>query len=215
MRLHIGSPPLVPSFTPREDGWSPLREPNPYLLQLLATPIGIVTAGALSAAWWAMARDRIAQPMPWQVVLVLFGVVPVHEVLHALAQPAQGRLPTTILGAWPSRLLFYAHYLGPLSRERLLVILMTPFVGLSILPMLGDLLPIVPGWLALLSVWNGLLSCGDILGVLLVGLQVPQAAIVRNQGWSTWWKVEDEVRGEEAPSGSVWTQPHSSPAERS
>jgi hypothetical protein len=42
--------------------------------------------------------------------------------------------------------------------------------------------------LAFISTLNALLACGDIFAVGLLLVQVPSNAIIRNQGWRTFWK---------------------------
>jgi hypothetical protein len=193
MRLRIGPLPLNPEFRPEQDGWNPLKEPGPLVLQLLAVPIGVLTAGALIAGWWLAVGEKVVELSPLPIWFALFGVIPVHELLHASAQPGYGLRPTSILGLWPSKLTFYAHYLDPMPRDRLLLIFVVPFVVLSVVPLLVcGVVPVVPGWVVVMSVWNAFLSCGDMLGMLLIASQVPRSAMVCNQGWFTWWKAQDE-----------------------
>jgi hypothetical protein len=46
------------------------------------------------------------------------------------------------------------------------------------------------GWLlAWCGTWNALFSCGDLVGMGLVLAQVPHNAVVRNQGWNTYWRI--------------------------
>jgi hypothetical protein len=40
------------------------------------------------------------------------------------------------------------------------------------------------------SLLNALFCGGDLTCFALILWQVPSNAIVRNQGWATWWKVE-------------------------
>jgi hypothetical protein len=41
---------------------------------------------------------------------------------------------------------------------------------------------------AAVSIVNGAFSCGDQVIVAMIAWQVPRRAILRNQGWETWWK---------------------------
>ncbi|MFO0898325.1 MAG: DUF3267 domain-containing protein [Pirellulales bacterium] len=96
--------------------------------------------------------------------------------------------------AWPSRLLFYAHYCGPLSRDRFLAVLVMPLLVITGLPLLLAALGWLPAWstpvLASFSIWNALFACGDMVGLLLILAQIPRRAIVQNQGWRTYWKPQ-------------------------
>ena len=44
-------------------------------------------------------------------------------------------------------------------------------------------------FLTVLALVNALASAGDVLGMLLIAWQVPAAAVVRNRGWRTYWKL--------------------------
>lgn len=107
-------------------------------------------------------------------------------------QPHFGFSKATIVGVWPSRLLFYAAYAGPLSRDRFLIVFVVPFLVLTFLPLLiaatgflSKSMMMVAAWF---SIWNALFSCGDLIGIFLIWTQIPRAAIVQNQSWRTYWK---------------------------
>jgi hypothetical protein len=95
------------------------------------------------------------------------------------------------VGLWPSCLLFYAHYEGELSRNRFLAILAMPLVVISGVPLLASALlgqaSIIP---AAVSEFNTLAACGDAVGICFLLVQVPRRAIVRNQGWRTYWRID-------------------------
>lgn len=191
MRVHVGAVPESPDFLPDIAPWRSLREPGPIAMQFIALPIGIA-AGAIMVLFWA----RLTPPRqslsftPFSIAATFVVVIPVHELIHALVHPASGRSRNSIVGVWPSRFLFYAHYDGELTRNRFLAILLMPFLVISVAPALfaHAFLDVAPAWLAFASILNALLACGDLLGVLLVAFQVPRAATIRNQGWRTYWK---------------------------
>jgi hypothetical protein len=96
-----------------------------------------------------------------------------------------------MLGAWPAIGVFYAHYEGPQSRNRMLVVLLMPLLvitgGLWLIEMLFP-----TGWgsvLGAFSIVNALFAGGDVLATGIIAWQVPANAEVRNQGWKTWWRV--------------------------
>jgi Putative zincin peptidase len=196
MRVWIGPPPQDPDFRPELQGWTPLKEPSPWAFQLLAAPIGLLTLAALCVAWGLVASGALSLTFP---LLALIGVIPIHELVHAAAHPGFGLRRASILGFWPSRLVFYAHFVDAMPRDRFLLILIMPLLVISVVPLACGLLSVVPGWVAVASVWNGLLSCGDILGMLLVAAQVPRTAVVRNRGWFTWWQDEGRSGGAGSP----------------
>jgi hypothetical protein len=169
-------------------------------MQFFALPLGLGMAFGVGCGWHLVGVPaslqfdaRYAWVFMFALLLSFPALVLVHELLHAAVHPGWGLSHSTILGAWPSRLLFYAHYSGPLSRNRFLCVFTMPFLIITVLPLgmaaCGLQLPALIRWaVAWASTFNALASCGDYFGMLLVSLQVPGAAIVQNRGWRTYWK---------------------------
>jgi putative zincin peptidase len=201
MRFHLGAIPEGPDF-PSEASWRPIREPGPLLMQFCALPLGLI---AFVAVGWCWARlvtwSFIPSSAPGMGLLfaALFflsmpAIIVVHELIHAGVHPEFGKSPATVVGFWPSKLVFYAHYEGELSRNRFLAVFLMPFLVITILPLCIVLVLGLPSGLgtalvAWCSTWNALLACGDLFGAALVAFQVPPRAIVRNHGWRTFWKL--------------------------
>lgn len=203
MKLHYGAVPENPDFDPQADGWSSIREPGPFLLQILAIPVALVTL-ALLGGLFALAfppGSSVGSPPSisfslWTLAFILIFLIPVHEMIHAFCTPQMGFTDHTLIGIWPAKLLFYAYYDGPMSRSRFLITFLGPFVILSLLPIAGIALgrwyPLpneVAFHLMLLSFLNGAAASGDLIGFVLVLFQIPSTATVRNFGWRTFWKA--------------------------
>lgn len=191
MRFRIGAIPESPDFTP-DASWHPLREPSPRQVQLLAWPIGLLAAGGLVLLWQLLTPPPAIQ-LPASLIKFLLtfgGIIVVHELIHAAIHPGAGCSRQSILGVWPARLIFYAHYDGELTRNRFVAILLLPLLCLSAVPLVVAAVAqlSLPG-LAFVSVFNAFLACGDLLGAGLVLCQVPARTIVRNQGWKTYWRT--------------------------
>lgn len=214
MRLHYGAPPADVSFVPMTEGWNKLREPGAIGLQLLAVPVMIVTLTALIPAWKAcvpevfegmsigVKSEAVGEALTGQlrgvfsigilISISVLGLIAVHELLHVSAFPKGG---ARFIGVWPAKLLFYAAYHGPLSRNRFLWVTIVPFLVLTIAPLVAAaVMRTTHGLVAVLSILNGAFSCGDLVGMALIAAQVPADAQVRNQGWETWWR-EEKVEG--------------------
>lgn len=193
MRLRVGGIPDSPDFVAGED-WKPLKEPTPWLMQLFALPLGIVLFVFFVWAWanWTPLGGAEIRSIGF-LVLGLASFAPLivfHELIHMWVHPEAGRSGRSILGFWPSRLLFFAHYDGELTRERFLAIVVMPLLVISCLPLTVSITAGTSHSLvAWLSCWNALFACGDVFAILLVIFQVPSGAIVRNKGWRTYWKV--------------------------
>lgn len=169
-------------------------------MQLCALPIGLGLMLAIGYLWQFLVSPSVHFSQPQEVVfLVVFvafsfpAIIVVHELIHASVHPRLGRSDASVIGLWPSRMIFYAQYTGALSRDRFLAILVMPFLFITILPLLFAMSCSLPGqfpgfMIAWCSTWNAMFSCGDIFGIALVLWQVPRRSIVQNQGWWTFWR---------------------------
>lgn len=187
VRVNLGPPPSSCNAGP---AWTALREPGPWALQAAALPVGAAFAVAMLYGWARFAPARLPTSegtlLPFGMMLVLIAT---HEWLHAIAHPSFGLAPRTVVGFWPSRLLFYAHYEGCLSRNRMIMVFLLPTLVLTLLPLLlASAWHIQSGWLVFISSLNALLAGVDVCGALLLLAQVPASARVRNHGYKTYWQ---------------------------
>ena len=206
VRFHFGAIPEDQDFHPEADGWHGIREPNPIWLNVIAVPVAI----ALMLVWFLLIflilllrglpyippPASLSFPLsPLPLILILVFLIPAHEFLHALFYPDWGLSSRTVIGLWLSKGIFYAHYEGMMSRNRFLLIFLTPYLVLGLLPVL--IWGLLPGsyWLSepailllYLSFLGSLFSSSDLVGAGLVLLQVPVPAVVRNKSWKTYWK---------------------------
>lgn len=200
MKFHRGKIPES-DFKPDET-WTPLREPGPVVMQFCALPIGLIAAFVIGYGWNIILRDM--PPLRLVGREAIFGLIAflvstplmivLHEFIHAWVHPHFGRTDESAVGFWPSRLVFYAGFLGEHSRERFIAILIAPFLVITLLtlavfafaaPAFGTLATYLA---AFISTFNALCSCADLFGISLLLWQVPRDAITRNLGWRTFWK---------------------------
>ena len=189
MRFALGPIPKGVDFLKGDQDWHSIREPGPLGYQFLALPVAALLLSGLLACIWAYGNVRFHHCSMLRALLLTIICVPFHELIHAVVHPQNGRSEDTILGIWPAKLLFYAHYEGEITRARFMAILAAPWLLLSLLPLVA-LCTFAPGEpiLAELSVGNALVAGGDILGILFIWIQVPGSARVRNLQWRTFWK---------------------------
>jgi hypothetical protein len=198
MRLRFGPVPDDVGFAPEHGGWTRLKEPSFGWMLVAALPVSIVLVAGMSLAWGAVARVRgisgesTVVVSPVGVVLSLLAVgalILAHELAHAVALPSGGLTEATTLGFWPRTATPYVSYEGELSRNRQIVVGLTPFLVLSVVPIaIGLCFSIAPLWLVALSAVNAFGASGDLIGAGLIALQVPASGIVRNKGLDTWWR---------------------------
>ena len=203
MRFRLGPIPEEPNFHPEREGWTRLREPGPLAIQLIALPAAFgallvngtllarVVPGGLSAVLAAV----LGLPA-WVWLVVLLAAFPAHEALHVVLHPDGGLSERSVIGVWPSKAVFYANYEAAMTRNRQLLVLAGPYVGLALLPIGLQALGAASGWdangiamLRMLSLVGAVLASGDLIGLALLAAQAPAGAVVRNQGWRTYWRV--------------------------
>jgi hypothetical protein len=195
MRLHYGAVPENKDFIPETEGWRNIREPSPIAVQFIAIPVAIgllfIWVGCLvlfQQEAFSSQRSRIEIDIGTLVLLLL--LIPAHEFLHALAHPGWGLSSNTVIGLWLSKGMFYGHYEGEMSRNRFLLVFVTPYIILGMLPtiLIATIPELMQSRLLWLSLFGSVLACGDLVGAGLIFFQIPRSAIVRNKGWKTYWK---------------------------
>src|SRR5690606_36440679 len=128
-----------PDFEPTaEDGWTALPEPPPEKLQIQALVPLALTLPVFALAWLWLLRHGARDFGPvgaWAGLLVVLPLVVVHEGIHLLLHPGHGRSSQSVLGGSSKHGIIYALYFGEMSRARYVVVLLGPFVVLSVLPL--------------------------------------------------------------------------------
>jgi hypothetical protein len=195
VRIIVGKPPANEQFRPAEEGWIPLKEPkNMFWFQLLAFPISICLVILITSLATALniATTIVLDLYSLLDLLLALGlVIVVHEFLHGIMFPGRLFSENVMFGVWPKALAFYAHYDGELTRNRFLIVLITPFLAISVLPLfILKLLGVSNSFVIVCCLINAFISCGDVLGVLLILFQVPRKAKMRNQQFKSYWKYD-------------------------
>lgn len=189
MRFHLGPIPDDESFEPDVAEWQSLTEPGPVQAQITAIPIMVVSFAVVYALLNQMAQFSILSEPPLMLLAVFVPVIALHELCHAFFHPGRGRTSNSVLGFWPTMLVFYAQYFGPLPRDRFIVMLLAPFVLLTLAPVSAAcLIGQIPWWAGAGALLNAAASCVDLLGVLIL-LRIPPESLVRNKGWKSYWKT--------------------------
>ncbi len=189
MRFIKGPIPENDFFLPAEDGWKPIREPDPKWMPLLACAFG--SPIALGLYFFSGMRSVPVTLLESDIILLcLLLLVPVHESLHALFMPWSGS-GAIVIGYWKEKGLLFTHYEGEMKKGRFITAMSAPLVCISILPaavltLAGIDTPIVIA----APVFHAFLCGGDLFGVFGTVLQIPNGALVRNKGWKTYWKMK-------------------------
>ena len=195
MRFILGPIPPSHVLSPREEGWTPLREPTSgvFVAQvlLLSLPF-LVLALFILPELEGYART---QPLPFYALVTFFVfMTPMHEAIHALVYPGGLRSKHLVVGVWMRRGMCYVVYDTPLPRNRILLMLSAPFVVMSFfLVVIACLAPSAWRPVALLLLFVHTAVCtGDFLTFVRLFRQAPTHALVHNDGWKTYWKLTSQ-----------------------
>lgn len=202
MRFRLGPVPEYERFDPVAEGWTPLREPAAGALLLAAVPVGIAMAALVVWIWSLIApvsglgragdgfSMTITLPGLLRGILLLAGFVLLHELLHAVPVMLAGSWDDLVIGFWPRHLAPYFATLGAVPRNTQLVSGALPFLTLTMLPVLVAAgWSVYSPWLLALSSLNAAASGADLIAFMLYARRIPSAAMVRNQGYATWWRA--------------------------
>jgi len=139
MKFHIGPIPESPDFAHDAPPWRGISDTSPWMLQILSLPLSFVTCAIFAYLWFTytpLTLEQVFAPSLWAFFLLIIGVIITHELLHAAAFPTNQEPGCVVLGFWPSRFAFFAHFHGEMSRNRFLFVLLTPLAIISVLPLL-------------------------------------------------------------------------------
>ncbi|PIH05778.1 DUF3267 domain-containing protein [Clostridium combesii] len=125
------------------------------------------------------------------VVFISFIIImPVHEILHSLAFP---NFKQTIFGFIPKGLVSYSFFKGKISRKRLIIFLIFPFIMLTILPTIGlSFIRIKNNFVYVIIIINAVASYVDVLTIFVLLLQVPKSTCIKNIDNKTYWKWNEK-----------------------
>ena len=201
MRFHLGEIPEDDTFNPEKEGWIRLREPSAGMLMFAAVPLGIAMAAAVVSIWYFIMNASplgeagngfsftITLPILLVCIVILIGFGLLHELLHAVPILLTRSWDDLLIGFWPRHLSAYFATFAPVSRNLQLASGALPLFALTLLPMLLAVgFSSNSPWLVVLSSLNAAASGADLIILVLYAQRIPNNAVVRNQGYSTWWK---------------------------
>jgi hypothetical protein len=121
----------------------------------------------------------------------MFATIAIHELVHAAIHPDRGLSERTVLGLWPSRLVFFAHYEGARSKGNFTLGIIAPFLVLAILPLMAAHQFGWSSWiLGAVIVLNASVSSADVLGFFIASFGLPARP---------WFRIADGIRTGDLP----------------
>lgn len=178
-----------------EQEWIPLKEPGNFLksfiysipFMVIAAYLSAVVISFISPFTWSekgFGEGSITIVIEVSALIYLLILVIIHECLHLIFIPNSQKTITgiTFLGVFVATE-------EEISRTRYILISAAPYLILSIVsPLILGFLGLLTVQLKLLAILNALASSIDLLNLTLVAKQVPRDAIIKSNGWQTYWK---------------------------
>jgi Putative zincin peptidase len=203
MRAIFGMPSDNPTFDPAGAGWNIVASSNtsrPSLLVILIVA-SVASFFAAMAAWSVWVPNAWhgtftqAYPLDSFLVCLVVGTV-VHESLHLFAHPFFGLSAQSVVGFWPKLMTPYVLFDGPIARNRLVIVLLTPFLALSVFPfLLAVFTSYSNAYVTLIAIINASGSLWDIHRAIVVATYIPANAEVRGYSGYLWWHKFDGSDG--------------------
>lgn len=201
VKFVLGPIPSSSALSPSDEGWTPLREPSSgrFAVQVLVLSLPLLILAIVILL--RIKGNLRAQPVQLVALLSYFVLmIPVHELIHAFAYPSRLRSQHLVIGAWVRRGLCYVVYDSPLRRNRVLLMLLAPFIVFSISLVL--VMCFAPsdwrllGALAILV--HSAVCIGDFLTIFRIVRQLPPDSFVLNDGWATYWTLSPNANSHDA-----------------
>lgn len=124
-------------------------------------------------------------------IIGIFVFMLIHEFIHAVLIPNFIKSDKTFWGI--NGLFGFVFTTEPIKKRRYIIISFMPCILLSIiLPILLDMVQLLNGYMAFLCVLNAMGSCVDFLNVVLIVFQVPNNAVIINNGFETYYSCENK-----------------------
>jgi len=180
-------------------GWVPLREPNsiavaiilsvPFMVTNLFISIMVIRFfSTISLEEFGFTPDSFSITINLGVIIALFLLLIIHEVLHLIFIPNFIRSSKTYIG--PAIFGGFVYTEEVIEKSRFILITVAPFLVISIiLPIILGIFGLLTSPVKLLILLNAMASSVDMLTLLLILMQVPNKAILKNNRPKTYWKT--------------------------
>lgn len=166
--------------------WYKLKTPGIILTQILGISIAVSVVGLIYSYIinYTYIEDIYLDMV--EVIVSFIIIIPMHGIMHKLILPD---LKQTIFRIIPNKIISCSFLKREVSRNRLVISLIFPFVMLTILPIIVlSFIRVENNFVCILIIINAVVSYVDILTIFLLLLQVPKSAYIKNIDNETYWK---------------------------
>lgn len=184
------------SFSPEKEEWTSFKEPsNIHTTILLSAPVSFLNLLIVIYLFKIFNLNsnilNTLFPDDFLFIFLIFTIVvaPIHEILHAIFFPCKLTSNNIYFGFIPKGLIFFAFYTEMISKKRYCIVLIMPFliitiIGTTLLKLFGDI-----SILKTIILYNAAGSCMDIFSIFIILFQAPKNAVIKNKGMKSYWKI--------------------------
>ena len=180
-------------------GWIPLKEPESLAgAMILSIPfmaanffisiMAIRSFTSISLDEFGFTPDSFSITINLGAIIALIAFVIFHELLHLIFIPNFLRSSKTFAG-----ITWYGGFVvteEEISKLRYILITIAPFfVGSIVLPIILGMFGLLTTTIKIFVLLNAMASSVDVLNLCIVIMQVPQQALLKNNGAKTYWKA--------------------------
>ena len=186
MKFIIGEP-LDNNFNPQNEEWNSVKKYGLIKYQLFALPIAFGLAILIDLIYSILSINIFHSYISFIYAALL--IIPLHELSHSLLFPKSLISKDVLFGFYPKAFVFFTHYNGIITRNRFILILLAPFLILTVLPLIFIILTGNQNvFLAKMVFINALSSSIDLLTVIKTIKEIPKNGFIRNKGFKSYWK---------------------------
>ena len=181
-------------------GWKRIKEPSnlpgAILLSIPFMALGVLFSFLVIALFNPSFVDSLGQVfdsgafsinIKFYYILYAYITIFLHEMVHAVFIPDFIKSGKTYFGIRPWGGFVYTTQ--KLSKSRLLLITVAPFIILSVfLPAVLGISGLLGGFIAFLVLLNAAASSVDLLNATLIILQVPSGSLMVSNGFETYYR---------------------------
>lgn len=183
-----------------KNGWVPLKEPGsiaeaiifsvPFMItNLFIAVMAIRIFSTVSLEEFGFTPDSFSITINLGVIVALILIIIIHELLHLIFIPNFTSSTKTYVG--PAIFGGFVYTEEEIKKSRYILITVAPFITVSIiLPIILGFCGILTSPLKLLILLNAMASSVDMLTLLIVIMQVPNKAKLKNNRPKTYWKTQ-------------------------
>ncbi|WP_303868920.1 DUF3267 domain-containing protein [Acetobacterium wieringae] len=177
-------------FDPENEGYYAINEPSFLKLCLMAIPVILISMFIIGLMLKIRLGTHYHMRMidSFQDLVIFLAIILIHEMLHVIVFLDKISSGDIFIGTYRGAI--YATYLRDIKKERFLLVLILPFIVLTVIPVLFLMISTINySLLSKIAIINMVLSSLDVLSFYGILTKIPANAKIRNKNSRSYWKL--------------------------